>query len=98
MSIVMCLHANGQTKSFILNHKEVNLYFQGEFTFCGSIPNLNAVAITRLTPKQDDIINTFSKAFPNDFDTTYGDILLIGSDENGEECDINVANILQYLK
>ena len=94
----MCLHPDGRTRSFALNHKEANIYFERDsITFCGSIPDLNIVAIARQYPKPEDKLNEFSNNFPYAFDETYGDILLIGSDKDGEECDINIIDTLKYF-
>lgn len=98
MPIVMCLHPDGTTRSFTLNHNKAYTYFgNGSITFCGSIPDLNLVAIARRQPQEGDKLNEFSKKFPNSFDSTYGDILLVGSDQNGEECDVDILETLKYL-
>lgn len=99
MSIVMCLSADGKIKSFKLVHKSCHQYFGGDtISFCGSIPELDIVAICRKIRQKDDKLNEFSIEFPDCFEETYGEILLIGSDAHGQECDVDIMKTLNYLK
>jgi hypothetical protein len=42
--------------------------------------------------------NTFCRRFPQFFEETAGDILLVGSDEKGEACDVNVDQVKALLR
>ena len=95
---IICLHANGSIHSFKLSHKKVYTYFAGDsITFCGAITQLNVVAICRKEHHTEDKLNTFSIQFTDFFDKIYGDILLIGSDSEGNECDIDIEAVKKLL-
>ena len=94
----MCLSSNGQTRSFYFDQSSIHTYFGGNsVSFCGSIPSLNVVAVAKQHPDETDVLNEFSVNFKTFFETTYGDILLVGSDEFGNECDVNINKIYTLL-
>lgn len=96
MNLVICLSPDGKTRSFKLDHKMAHALFDNQsLQFCGAVKN--AVAVTRLTPREDDATNVFAMKFPQYFDSTKGDILLLGSDANGGACDLDVESILDAL-
>ena len=97
MSTVMCLYANGDYEILKIVQEKVYTYFSNDsITFCGAIPSHNIVAICREKHKEQDTINKFSIQF-DCFDETYGDILLVATDESGDECDIDVEKTKTFL-
>jgi hypothetical protein len=96
MNIVISLSPDGQTRSFYLDHKLAHMFFDGKsLQFCGAVEN--AVALTRLNPLEKDISNLFAIKFPQYFEPTLGEILLLGSDVDGLACDLDVPSILNIL-
>ena len=94
--LVISLSSDGKTRSFDLDHKLAHMLFDGEpLQFCGAVEN--AVALTRLNPLEKDTSNLFAIKFPQYFEPTLGDILLLGSDVDGFACDLNVSSILTKL-
>ena len=93
--LVISLSPDGKTRSFYLNHKLAHMLFDGKpLKFCGSVEN--AIALTRLNPLEEDISNLFAIKFPQYFEPTLGDILLVG-DVDGLACDLDVPFILNKL-
>tara|TARA_B100001741_G_scaffold312788_1_gene317016 strand:- start:1392 stop:1691 length:300 start_codon:yes stop_codon:yes gene_type:complete len=97
MNLVLCLCPDGKTRSFSIDHKNLNVIFDNQtLQFCGSLEN--AVAVARLHPREHDETNVFTLKYPQYFDVTKGDILLLGSDEKGFACDIDLVSIMDILK
>ena len=96
--IIICLSSNGNIRSFPIQQTLAYTHFEGNsISFCGAIPSLNIVALARKTRREQDQLNPFSMTFSNVFEKTYGDILLLGTDENGEECDVDVPKTVDFL-
>lgn len=96
--ISLCLHSSGEIEELNIEQKIIHTYFDGdEITFCGAIFDLNVVAMARQTKQENDIINVFSQKFPSMFEETFGKILLIGTDVNGEECNFDIEAVKQIL-
>lgn len=92
MHKVVCLKPDGGIRSFDMNHKKVNLFFDNEeYEICGAIDEECIIALGYSAKNKGE--NIFSIEYPNYFEKTYGDILLVGSDNDGEACDINLENI-----
>lgn len=95
---VLFLNSLGVIKSFKLNHKISHILFDcADIQFCGAIDEFNAIAICRKKPRDTDQVNFFSEKFPEFFDKCFGDILLVGSDNNGDACDLNIAELNKLL-
>ena len=68
--------------------------------FCGAIDYYHIVALSASdarTPSSSEL-NVFSYRFPQFFEPTAGDILLLGSDERGEACSVHEHEIRQLLR
>ena len=100
-NVIMCLSQNGTIKSFSMDHSSLHKYFGNSKTleFCGSIEQYYAVAICEHSTQTENTnqINFYSKHYPCYFTQVYGDILLVGSNEEGLACDLNVFEIQSLL-
>lgn len=83
-------------------------------TFVGAIDELNIVAVAArydgddgqdrgdgaaAAPESDHEINVFCEMHPSVFDVgVRGDVLLVGSDENGEECDVSLLDVARFFE
>jgi hypothetical protein len=95
MHTVALLTLDKKIDFFTYNHNKLKEYFNDDFEFCGAIYDLNIVALTRKT--QTSKKNFISETLPMNFDPTYGDILLIGSDEQGQACNIDPTELQEYF-
>ncbi len=94
---ILKLLCNGDVQEMWSNHKDLSSHFDGnDFTFCGAIDECLAVAICE-SNLSDKPMNVFSEKFDNFFDASRGDIILIGSDENGMACNLDIRKILSLL-
>ena len=99
MNKVLTLKDDGSWVELDLDHEAIRVFFGGDdFHFCGNLEDLNVVAVSRKTARPFDSLNPYSSKKTEYFDTVYGDILLIGSDQNGRSCDVNVASILSFFQ
>lgn len=99
LSTILRLSPRGHMETIRLEHKRISTHFNGDkISFCGAIPDLNVFAVSRKERCEDDIVNMYSEKFPSIFEKTYGDILLVGSDENGQECDFDIAKVENILQ
>ena len=89
---VVSLEVDGSLRAFPMDHREVRGFFGGcDFTFCGGLDELRLFALTRTAPTGD--VNPFPPTHPDVFagaQTLHGPILLVGSDADGEACDLDV--------
>jgi len=96
MNLVLSLCADGRTRSFQLNHTLTHVFFDYQsLQICGAVEN--GVAVARRHAREHDVVNVFSAKFPQYFEYTLGDILLLGSDQDGEACDLDVSKIIRIL-
>ena len=94
----MCLKADGIIRSFRMDQSNLNQYFDyHEYGFCGAIRDLNIVAVARTIHEDYAESNRFTEMFPDYFEPACGDILLLGSDEDGNACDVDVEKAIQIL-
>ncbi len=96
---VVCLSVDGSVRSFRIEQERAYTHFGGkEVGFCGAIVDLNVVALTAMDDDEDDTKNVFCVRFPHFFEKpTSHEILLIGSDERGEACDVEVDKVVALL-
>ena len=95
---VLLLKENGNTEALEICQKNAyKLLKSQEIGFCGALYELNAFALKKANINEKDKINLFSVNFPKYFEETYGDILIVGSDEQGEECDIDIESLKKAL-
>ena len=101
MNTIVQLDPDGSFSSFSVDHKKIHALFDGhKFGFCGAIPDLNIFALGFDSLEFDSFEkneNVYSKMF-SFFDETYGPIFLVGSDEDGEACDVDVNAVCDLLK
>ena len=96
--MVVSLSANGTIRSFRMDHRKVRYFFGNEdIGFCGAIDELRVVAMARTERRENDALNMYSLKYPRLFEKSYGDILLLGSDKNGEACDVSVSEITKII-
>ena len=95
MSLVACLSMNGNIRTFKINQEYVNLYFENKMGFCGKIDCLNAFVVGNVVDKKDTP-NPYCEKLG--FDLVYSDIIILGSDENGDACDIEIELFYKWLR
>jgi len=93
---VVCLKTDGGIHSFEMDHTNVNLFFNNEkYGICGAINDQFIIGLGLIGRDKEE--NIFSVKYPNFFDNTHGDILLVGSDSSGEACDVNMETICKLF-
>ena len=96
MNKVICLKTDGGIRSFEIDHKKVNLFFDNnEYGICGAIDEHFVIGLGSTHDVKEE--NAFSKEYPQYFEKTHGDILLVGSNQHGEACDVNVYAICKLF-
>jgi len=96
-NLIVALSTNGTIRSFQIEHNLLATYLNDDIQFCGAIVDCNVVAISAKNQSGDIPINIFSTEHPELFDLTHGEILLVGSDLNGMECDVDVERVCKIL-
>lgn len=85
------LRVDGHIDTVYIEASDLHTFFKNDaYTFCTNLPHMNAVGLARKAPQASDSLNYFSKNFPEVFEETHGDILLVGSDEHGNEYDLDL--------
>ena len=98
MHAAVCLHKNGEITSVIVDQSKLREYFNADVQLCGAIDELNAICVSRRKTDDKEEINFFCEKFKSFFDENIrGDILLVGSDENGSACHLNVEKIKELF-
>lgn len=69
--------------------------FDQQIRICGAIASTNAIAVCGEAYTND---NSLCAMFPEFFRDAHGKVLLIGSDEEGYACDLEVDKVLEILK
>ena len=80
---------------------DVSLHLGGRVTFVGSIPHLTVVIVGRVYAVTDTVNPFCSLLAPYMFEYSKcvrGPLALVKSDDDGEECDIDVAAIEETLQ
>ena len=95
-NLAVVLDTNGSIRSLHLDHSKLKQYFKEEFGFCGAINTCRVVALAKLDSGMDPI-NIFTTRFPQFFESTHGQILLVGSDDVGEACDVDIDAIRKII-
>ena len=97
-TIVLLLKENGDTETYkICQKNSFQVLKSNEVSFCGALYEFNAFALKKARVDKKENINIFSFKFPEYFEETYGDILLVGSDDQGQECDIDIDSLKKIL-
>ena len=95
---VALLFPKGTIEFFNLNHKQIHTFFNNQkYQFCGAICDLNVVALCLENSYGTDPINVFSTKYTQYFDECAGNILVVGSDSDGEACDVDMKKLASYL-
>ena len=80
-----------------VDQKKLHEYFNGAIAIVGAIEELNAIAVARETSECENI-NLFCKDHDSCFDNPVsGDVLLVGSDCNGQACDIDAQCVRSFF-
>ena len=99
--ISRCVHASpdGSMEEVMLDQRESSIFLKGPLRFVGAIPDLNVVIVARSdiykSSENNKILEKMSDCF---FETIVpGDILFVGSDEEGEAMDVHLKDILARI-
>lgn len=94
MHTAIWLKADGSIEPIAVNQSKAHLLFDNDIEICGAIDICDAVAVSRKSKREYDIINPFSVSHPHYFECDcFGDVLLVGSDQNGDPCDVDICQI-----
>lgn len=93
---VVILHPNGRLEPHHLPHDTLYTFFEDNIHFCGAIDDALAFGVAR--DRAEDVENVFAERFPALFTSTKGPIVLVGSDEDGLACDVDVDLIRRLLR
>ena len=93
----LLISAQGEATVLSLEHGTAHTFLGGPVGFVGAIDALNAVAIGRRD--DDGEVNAVCAKLPHWFYTdTRGQVLLVGSDEAGAACDLDVEAVLRAIR
>ena len=102
MSQCILLATDGRVSAVTWPHREVSQRLGGPITFVGAIPSLNAVVVAReegdsLDPNPfcDALVRT--GCIGSECGHIRGHILVVGSDDDGEECDVDAEAVRRHL-
>ena len=95
---IILLRESGTWEMVYMDHKKLHLYYGNHpIAFCGGLQD--CVFVCRSIPDEKDGKNCFAEQFPQYFEAeTHGDVLVVGSDENGAACDVDVECVMSALK
>jgi len=97
MNNCIILYPSKTFKVLSLEHEKLSEIL-GEITFVGAISEENVFAIGSLNVSTDSPLNEFCSSDEYFEKDVRGTVVLIGSDNNGNSCDICVENVLLLLK
>ena len=94
------LKESGGVRSFRADHATLHLLYDSTpLSICGAMYDHNCVFLCRSEFRPTDAQNPFAARFPAHIDpTTRGDILVVGSDESGEACDVDVLKMSEIFQ
>ena len=78
------------------DHTRLAEHMGGAFTFVGNLPEWNVVAVAlegTCRESEETSVGVVWDCFPDALD----DVVLVGSDDEGEACDVDVASVCQQL-
>jgi len=92
---VVVLRQDGSIEGAVCNQREVASLLGGEITFCGGIEDLLCFAVCRKEGGGE--VNTICSS-PDHFDLPVrGDVVLVGSDEEGEAFDLSLEAVKEWF-
>jgi len=96
MSECLCIQCDGSMQVMRMPQKEVAAFLGGSITFVGAIADFDAVAVALVT--SDAAANRVTSLFPCWFDAgVCGDVMIVASDANGDEKDLDAETVRQTL-
>ncbi len=96
MNTCVLLKYTGEMKKLQLDHKKLKEYFEHDITFVGAIDDCQVVAVGKSNCLENENKLCIDE---NMFDVpVFGDVLLIGSDKNGEALDVNYEEVVETLQ
>lgn len=96
MNTCVLLKYTGEIEKLQLDHKQLKEYFENDITFVGAINDCQVVAVGKANYVENENKLCVDK---NMFDVpVFGDVLLIGSDKNGEAVDVNYKKVVETLQ
>ena len=74
--------------------KTISTFLGGSLTFVGAFPEYEAMVVARETPDGNAEVNPLSRFLEEE---VRGKIVVIRSDSEGEECDLDVQSVQDFL-
>ena len=91
----LVLNSNKTYEIKVLDHETLNNLL-GKITFVGGIPELKAFVVGSLDPVQK-IINPFCTNKTYFDEHVRGDVIIIGSDDNGNAMDLDCEKAIEFI-
>ena len=96
MNTCVLLRYTGEIEKLQLDHKKLKEYFESDITFVGAIDDCQVVAVGKSNYLENKNILCIDEDM---FDVpVFGDVLLIGSDKDGEALDVNYKEVVETLQ
>lgn len=93
---VIELRQDGTFCAVMISHEKLHVFFGCDITFVGALDEFGVVAVGKSEQTEKDVINPFCQNEEFFEKNVRGNVLLIGSDEEGVACDIN-ERILSFV-
>lgn len=94
--MVLCLVCNTDATMEVYNFPQntIGTFLGGSLTFVGAFPEYEAMLVARETPGSNEEVNPMSRFLEEE---VKGKIVVIRSDSEGEECDLDVQSVQDFL-
>lgn len=98
MSVVVLLGKDGTLRKRIADQTKLHDELGGDVTFVGGIDDLHVFAVGRRTPRADDALNPLCSNAAHFDAPVKGDVILIGSDANGNAQDVDLDGVAKWFE
>lgn len=99
-SRVLHVPAQGTPREVHMDQRDASRFLGGQVTFVGALPHLNVVLVGRACTEglaENAHLRTLVLRGDAEDGVPQGDVLCIGSDEDGEACDVDVDAVRAAL-
>ena len=96
MHTAVCLNVDGSFRVMRLNHDHIVHFMKGTISIVGAIDDAQAIAVARQYSNED--VNMTCAKHKNYFESDIrGTVLLVGSNDEGQACDLDSDHVLNIL-
>jgi hypothetical protein len=100
MSVCLLVHADGTRERVVWDQRAIATHLGGAITFVGALDDLHAVIVGLAREAAADLdVNALARTHPHLFHDTdvRGPVVFVGSDDEGEEMDVDATALLAAL-